>query len=482
MKVMIVDDELPIREWIRMMIQKVDDDVEVVACVASGEEGYKSFMKYCPELIISDIKMGNMDGIELLKKVKEAQFQTYFVLLTSHNDFNYARDGIRYGANEYILKTEVTLESIAKIVENFKEEKSKVFHVKKKEYIEEVFAYDNNEESTEETQSVLGESFFVVSYLSGFDDTSDKMVASEKSKVVGHYYDKEGTQYFIFQGIATYSRVSQYNEAFNVAQNIASLYNIKVGFSGACYQISTGITKARKALELTFYQEGNSVTTFSLDMNVQAQNTLIELRQKCIKEIYNDNIEKASNIVKEILELSKNKKFGNINELKNILVDILHAYKLSLLNLGHDASCNMLENIKDQVIECKNYQELYTEVTMAFSYKEDDLSAGGQYSVYTKKAIIFINENYKANISLIDIVERLNINSEYFCRIFKKETGKTFLTYLTDYKMKKAEELLIKSDLSIQEISDKLGYSSVAYFSRVFKNKTGENPYKYRSR
>ncbi|MFI3213336.1 MAG: response regulator [Eubacteriales bacterium] len=481
MKVMVVDDELPIREWIRMMVQKVDDSLEVVACEASGEEAYQSFIKYQPELVISDIKMGNMDGIELLKKIKEILPNTYFVLLTSHNDFNYARDGIRYGANEYILKMEITVESIAKIVDNYTNTKEKTTHKKVKEYIEDVFQYVENSVFPQEVMGDIGKQYFVICVKNQLENVSNTFILSDKIKSIGEYYDREERQYFMLEGNDTFSLVSQYNEAFHVAKNFASVYDMKVGFSGACYEINAGIMKSRIGLVIGFYQDGAGVSTYVEENDASISMKLIELRQNCIRELYNDNLDHVIKILDEILKLAKDKKYGNIEELKNILLDIVHAYKLSLLSLGQTSEYQFVDFAKVQIAKGESFEEIYREIKIMFSRREDDVTVNSQYSIYTKKAIIFIKEHYKENISLIDIVEKLNINSEYFCRIFKKETGKTFLNYLTDYKINKAQELLIKSEYSIQEISDKLGYSSVAYFSRVFKNKTGENPYKYRS-
>ncbi len=468
MKVMVVDDELPIREWIRMMIQKVEREIEIVACVSSGEEAYKSFVTYNPDLIISDIKMGNMDGIELLEKIKSIKKDIYFVLLTSHNDFDYARKALKYGANEYILKTEVTIESIEKIIDNYVSGMEKV--EKKKIYIEEVYEWEENTYKT----------YFAICYRNEFDKAFNEFGSLEKVRLLGSYYDRSENCYQLVEGGDGVSNVSQYNEVLIAAKNISSIYSIPVGMSGMSSTPKEAFERAREAYELNFYQDDIGVNVYAKHDNFTVKEELMKTQQECIKAIYNDNYYKVKMCFEDMVQLTKQKKYSNVKEVKNMVVDILYAYKLSLLSLGSIEVQKEIEDKKNQVREATKLSVVYSVVLQLFTATEEGSMNNTTYSIYTKKAIAFVQKNYSDNISLVDVVDELKINTEYFCRVFKKETGKTFLTYLTEYKVKKAQELLAKTDYSIQEISDRLGYSSVAYFSKVFKSKTGKNPLQYR--
>ena len=116
LKIMIVDDELPIREWIEYVIRETGLPVEIVGIAANGRDAMECFRQHRPQLVFTDIKMPMMDGIELLRQIKLAVPQTMVVMLTSHNDFEYARDSLNYNADQFILKTEITKECLREII------------------------------------------------------------------------------------------------------------------------------------------------------------------------------------------------------------------------------------------------------------------------------------------------------------------------------------------------------------------------------
>ena len=123
MKVLIADDELPIREWLKMTVQSLDNELEVLTA-GNGKDAWELYLKEKPEIIVTDIKMPRMDGLELLQKIKNADAGAYVVMLTSYGEFEYAREAIKYQANEYVLKNEITTDVLAQILEKFYQNKN----------------------------------------------------------------------------------------------------------------------------------------------------------------------------------------------------------------------------------------------------------------------------------------------------------------------------------------------------------------------
>ena len=108
MKILIVDDETPIREWIQFSIERGGNpEFEIAAVAENGNEAYELALKHQPDVVITDIKMPGMDGIELMKKVLEVRPYTSFVILTNYAEFSYAREAVTYGAKKYLLKSEL---------------------------------------------------------------------------------------------------------------------------------------------------------------------------------------------------------------------------------------------------------------------------------------------------------------------------------------------------------------------------------------
>ena len=104
MKILIVDDETPIREWIQFSIERGGNpEFEIAAVAESGNEAYELALKNQPDVVITDIKMPGMDGMELMKKVLAVSPYTNFVILTNYAEFSYAREAVTYGAKKYLL-------------------------------------------------------------------------------------------------------------------------------------------------------------------------------------------------------------------------------------------------------------------------------------------------------------------------------------------------------------------------------------------
>lgn len=107
LNILVVEDEAPIRDWIVYNISKISDDYKVLGNANNGKEGFELAKKLNPEVIISDIKMPLMDGIELTKNIKEIMPNVYVVLLSNYAEFDYAKQAISYGVFEYLIKSDI---------------------------------------------------------------------------------------------------------------------------------------------------------------------------------------------------------------------------------------------------------------------------------------------------------------------------------------------------------------------------------------
>ena len=139
MKILVVEDEAPIRDWISYTVKNICEDFKLVGSANNGKEAYELSLKEKPDLIITDIKMPIMDGIELSKKIKEVMPEVYIVILTNFAEFDYAKEAISFGAFEYLVKSEIRPKEIKellfKINEKIKEQevKSRIESITKKE-------------------------------------------------------------------------------------------------------------------------------------------------------------------------------------------------------------------------------------------------------------------------------------------------------------------------------------------------------------
>lgn len=114
-KVLVIDDEVPIREWLEFCINRMDG-YEIAGTASNGAEGYSVFRKIKPDIVITDIRMPGVDGLEMIEMIRELNPMVYILVLTSHEEFSYARRAMQSGVKDYILKTEISEESLSEIL------------------------------------------------------------------------------------------------------------------------------------------------------------------------------------------------------------------------------------------------------------------------------------------------------------------------------------------------------------------------------
>ena len=174
--------------------------------------------------------------------------------------------------------------------------------------------------------------------------------------------------------------------------------------------------------------------------------------------------------------------FRDIEFVKRLFLQIINQYELVYFT---GKSSKMIESMDE--IERNLDQLNYFETFMKEVKKEiDDIihKYGSQtktYSNYINRALEYTSENYATIEGITELADSLGINSEYFCRLFKNEVGCTYITNLNNHRMKKAKELLENTDLKIYEIAERVGYSNISYFSRIYKKIYHMSPYETRN-
>lgn len=143
---------------------------------------------------------------------------------------------------------------------------------------------------------------------------------------------------------------------------------------------------------------------------------------------------------------------------------------------------DIYQELSLELNKCSRYYDLMNTLPERImeeilKFQTDDQSEG---SLIMKRVLGYVSENYDKPLKLEDVAEQVYISPAYLGIIFKKETGKNFTTYLTDLRMKKAKELLLDVRININEVTYKVGYNNVRYFSRIFKENVGISPKEYR--
>ena len=477
MKVLIADDELPIREWLKMTVQSLDNELEVLTA-GNGKDAWELYLKEKPEIIVTDIKMPRMDGLELLQKIKNADAGAYVVMLTSYGEFEYAREAIKYQANEYVLKNEITTDVLAQILEKFYQNKNamiKMQHGYLKDMVES--GKIDTAFTKEETEHQIFAAAFVDSAQGR--ESFESYLNSFVERIESVFYE-EGVSIWVCFCKKIPSTVASFHEGMSFCQKLSGLKEESIGYSGFSSSMLEACLCARKAWNLGFYEERKTVYIYKPDDDKSVQK-IHTMRKHAVTFLRQGRREEAEEEIRELIEELKKIKLQDLELVYSCFMDLVDTCRVANIEFASHELEVMCRDSKRQIQQAKSFMELEMILKDFFEKLEGVMRIQeNPYSNYIKSALSYVEDHYATVESLAEVAGYVNLNAEYFCRLFKSEVGTTFNSYLTEYRIKKAVDLLSKTDLKVYEVAEKVGYANLSYFSRVFKKITGENPFFYK--
>lgn len=494
-RILIVDDELPIREWLKFTISSLDRDVEIVDVCKDGSEAYASYQKHRPDICIADIKMPVMNGIELLKNIKAYDDSAYIIMLTSHDDFELARQSLKYGATEYVLKNEVSKVLLEEMVDSFRQSRDGVAKTK--------FEYDDSLELkailTDEENEVNRipsekgrlntDQVVLTAHVKPGTDLSVFWNLGYKTEgVVSGYiyrYDRNRIT-FVAQLKHSSSHMDKYNHILALAKEIESISGSPVGASEVLDEavlLEDAVQTSLLALGSSYYDaKVNCLYTASASDRDENILELQNRRNRIIELINRMSFEEAKEEINDLFDFLRHEKMADMEAVKQSLVDVIASYKLFKLRFDSEVLSKMAPRYQEWILNATSIDSMASTVDrfVEKAFDVESLEVGG-YSSYVNKAIAFIREKYSEIEQIKDISDYLGLNQEYLCRLFKSETGDTLNNRLTKQRIKVACRLLKTTDLKVNEIAELVGYNSLSYFSRSFSKNMAQSPHEFRS-
>ncbi|GFP77556.1 response regulator [Clostridium fungisolvens] len=526
--VMIVDDEPIIRMGLKKIVNWEEFGFKIICEARDGEEALKLLSEHNIDFIVSDIKMHKVNGIELLREIRDMELDTLVVLLSGYDEFLYAQEGIRLGAFDYILKP-IDSQKLKNILVNaykklkMKEEKEYEYSINKiisgekilydllrgkslimiDEYISQ---YDLPLVKGKVQVAIVEINDIVISkedisgsiewsYLEkNFQDIIEKEL--EKSSIeYFHILDEELGKKIIIVQTEKEVELQAFNESFVFAlKGILKRCNEELGIKlnigiGNCYNQIYSIHKsylnAKETLKYKYVLGTNRIINLSELVDTRQENFVypIEKEKALINSIIlgkEDSLSMLQQLIKEIAQILNfdifkiNIAFTQI--VYNIYNNVLKKYSFledvydlsQLIKIGFLGVEN-LEDIEKQLTD--NIRKLINVISEYNLNKNDNV---------VQKACEYVLNNIDKDITLTVMSNYLNISKNYLCSIFKQQTGENFLEYVTKAKMERAKVLLKKHDYKVYEVSEVLGYKETAYFSKLFKKHTGYNPAEYK--
>ncbi|WP_373238436.1 response regulator [Cohnella sp. REN36] len=491
-RVFIVDDEPIIRSGLTHFIDWKQCGCEIAGQAGDGLAAKDQIDVLLPDIVITDIKMSGMDGLELSKFLYERYPHMKIIMLTGYADFEYAQKAIRYGVVDFLLKpttNEQIIQAIHKAIGMLDKEnrtRSQFALVREKFFQDTVYGILSDPTTILDKSVEYG--IDVQSFSLGLFDIHSLRSQSDQSqlKSVGNLI------YTAFQSFYSYSfalgsdkigvliQADELRIAFvcqDLIQSANTLFGLRIsaGISGnhqGITEIHTAYQEALAAISLGFEAE-NDVVFFRSDMRARAESYQQMADAFCerIFGLVQDN--RLDSALEEI-------RVGF--EVKKIFQHAVEKYKLAAIQLclllwkrSHESA----SGIHDRFLSCDTIadvaQALMEEVKNSSRFRN-----ASESNAIVAESLAFIHKNYHQEMQLQTIADAVYVNSSYLSRLFHKETGETVTEAITKIRMEKARELLAKSEIKTQEIATMVGFDNPSYFSATFKKRFGLTPKAYR--
>lgn len=555
-KVFLVEDEYAIREGIKRSVNWESNGFELVGEAGDGEVAFPKILKTKPDILITDIRMPFMDGLELAVLVKKELPDIRIIVLSGYDDFNYAKKAISIGVEEYILKPvsgENLMLELGKIRESIESQrKDEMAREKYREDREEIrilerqkFMHDMIDGRLSMQESVvmgkelgidITAAFYCIILMQIFPNNMDTGEVNEYSGVNEEIYSIIKNHYADSDKVYLYEQVgdvlcfleksdTQEEMKENIERGVSGIKDIMKRYPGWRYYISVGTpverirdvnnsyrNASRKFAErymldesCVFYGDDaplqqreklresieeekkhsdtgnfdiNSLDISGIDIKMLSQKTLFHF-------LRNGTLTEVDDLVEEYFESIGKEAVSSFMMRQYILIESLLSGLafLDSMGVGKDRAYEILGNLKDPMKYMESPENARSYITSMLNTLIDyrNQMSDKKYTEIIEKAKIYIQENYQnEEMSLQSVASNVNVSSNHFSAIFRKETGETFIDYLTEVRMNKAKDLLTCTSMKTSEIGFEVGYRDPHYFSYIFKKMVGMSPKDYR--
>lgn len=507
MRLVIVEDEIMIREGLVKLIEKMNEEHKIVGVADNGVRGLELIRETRPDLVITDIKMSEMDGLEMLTKIKEINISVKAIVLSAYSDFAYAQQAIKLGVSEYLLKP-IAVNDLTQALKNIENQLiqevrlsrnldefrslNTVFYSillggiavdrKVTEYLKDSYgldeydrfilikAYlgnhyeDNHKKVIREFQTILKEKALKYSLLKVVPDKSIVFIIFSygDEHVLERWFQnrvlhiKRDNTISVCVGWIVFNGINELRNNYQILQKNMD-WNIVLGDD-----------------ILVTYPKVTKIQFLPLSYPIEIENCM----RIALCTLDNKKLEQST------LEFCNYFRKGNLyspKEIKECFVRFLW----SMINLTKEIDYGKYKTFEQQeylsrLMTAIALNEL-EEILRHFIARLTEIEPMNDPISFTiQRAKSLVHEFYNQGITLDEIAAKLNVTPEYLGTQFHKEMGINFSSYIKNFRIKKAKELLIGTHLKLYEIADKAGYGDPKYFSQVFKETTGFLPTDYR--
>ena len=530
--ILIVDDEQLIRQGLRVRIEYLGIDVDEIFEAENGLMALRLQEEHPIDVVITDIRMPDMDGLELIQEMQKKNNQIKFVVLSGYAEFSYAETAIRLGVKAYLLKPvsnddlKAAFDKAYKEMEQTASVRQEVQMKKRMDREKQVYQQEkalNALFSSQEAGAVTREQ---LCKLCGYDE---KMWAGGAESVLYLailHINKESFEHqrfrpvdhelvrFMIRNIFEEIQAPCEKLLVNSLSDTRQMYGIFIGDDKKKLRmeveriylrmrsvlekkmgiyLTIGVSRCRSQLEGKETSEarqalkqriiyGKANIYFYEDIRILGEQEFPVSQLHLLEQyIEHNEIFKVKNLVQEIFSEELVKKYGSaylrIMWIR-ILNLLLHHYERRGRNAAEIEKMLQNYNLLDRIQSLQEIRQKIIEMVMECVSTESVADANARSKI--QMAIGYIQEHFAENLTVNVLAEHYGMSPNYFSSMFKKEMSRSAVNYITELRINQARELLYHSELSVVDISKKVGYEDSQYFFRVFKKYLGMTPLQYR--
>lgn len=504
--ILLADDDILSLNRLLNLIDWNAKGYEIIGQALNGNDCIQLLKKTCPDILILDIDMPDKNGVEITKEIQELHLNTKILILSNYDTFTFVRDTLHNGAYDYLLKHELTGESLLGKLKELEKliEEEKISHshmsffttvAKQKFFYRLLSSRDIGEQPSDGMMLAQPDfssryyclcimkipNFILLTHFTGID--AQKMIDSI-SNLATSIFTSTGNgiiTHIIHGHFALLFHFNQQNSAAGIhdavsrsmrllESNIRKLWDMNI-----LYQIGDIFTDISYIGKI-YDQLGNAFRLYPSPesapseqrMNIQEErdlmNALTAFRPREVETLLQNAFSRMLSVSSVLSPLF-------LEQLIQIGIRFSQNQGMpDIKSIRHSLNVGNLTQISPKDIE-----NIFLEY-----YKDIMDRAPGQgsrhYSVHIQNALLFIHNHYDEEINLKSLAEYLHLSPTHLSRLFRKETGTSFIDYLVTYRVERARDLIRQSNLDLHLIGDKVGFHSYNYFLRAYKEKTGHTP------
>ncbi|MDF2669009.1 MAG: AraC family transcriptional regulator, partial [Paenibacillus sp.] len=493
---------------------------------------YEGALKRMPDILITDIGMPKMDGLELIKRLKELKPDLRVVILSCHSEFHYAQQAIKLNVQDYVVKETLDPDVLTVLLGQFKdglEQEQRVSHQQSQlehrvnrslEAVKEKFIRStihqpilDSDHWRKEAEAVGlhledKSSMTMMAYIERYREVKKRFVSDETlrfalSNVIGEvaaahtsesiHFAYSSKAYFVLMPHKASLKLNPFQAATDLAQAIQTAVRrtLKITMSFVLGRI--GQTPEEIKAELNrlldykrqrFYlPSGTIMKQEHMAFGTEDIFAKYEQTNETFRTILiGKQLERLEPAVYELTSFVREKRFPP-EQVRDWVLKLLLDLRIKLQSLQYFRPAYTVDILHDEILEMDSLDELND---WLIDYFQSAMTSTEEISGHVRRsevveAMEYVSLHLDKRIGLEEMAEHLHLNNSYFSRLFKKETGRTFIDYVTHMKLNRAKELLDQTNHSIGKISEMLGYDNQSYFIKLFKTHAGVTPVEYRS-